>query len=232
MKKILFLLLLGLLIRPAFSQKIIEKSLPVTAGQLVNLNLKFADSIRVRYWDQPNVSVRISVTINGGKLNDALTVATGSTDKEVSLKTDFDQELIKQGKDEDCPKRNYSMNVNRDGKGYSVCSNINYQVFVPRQAQLKIETISGNIDIQGGTAPVFAKTISGYVDMTWPKSKGANLAMQTITGEVYSDLDIAFTSKKQKNPMVGYLLEGTVNGGGPNVRLESISNNVYLRKKE
>ncbi|MBD2753624.1 DUF4097 family beta strand repeat-containing protein [Spirosoma validum] len=232
MKKSLFLLLFSLLIRPAFAQKIIEKSLPVTSGQLVNLNLKFADSIRVRYWDKPNVSVRISVTINSGKLNDALTVMTGSTDKEVSLKTDFDKELIKQGKDEDCPKQHYSMNVDRDGKGHTICSDINYQVFVPRQAQLKIETISGNIDIQGGTESVFAKTISGYVDMSWPKSKGANLAMKTITGEVYSDLDIAFTSKQQKNPIVGYMLEGTVNGGGPKVRLESISNNVYLRKKD
>ncbi|UFH54011.1 DUF4097 family beta strand repeat-containing protein [Spirosoma sp. KNUC1025] len=233
MKISVFLLFLSLLLRPAFAQKIIEKSLPVTAGQLVNLNLKFADSIQVRYWDKPNVSVRIAVTINSGKLNDALTVTTGSTDKEVSVKTDFDKELIKQGKDADCPdKRYHSMHTDRDGKGYTICSEINYQVFVPRQAQLKVETINGNIDIQGANGPVFAKTISGYVDMSWPKSKGVNLAMQTITGEVYSDLDIDFKTKKEKNPIVGYLLEGTVNGGGPNVRLESISNNVYLRRKD
>ena len=232
MKKILLPLLLSLLIRPAFAQKIIEKSLPVTSGQLVNLNLKFADSIQVRYWDKPNVSIRIAVTINNGKLNDAFTVTTGSTDKEVSLKTDFDKDLIMQGKPEDCPKQHHSWSSDRDGKHYAVCSDINYQVFVPRQAQLQLETISGNIDIQGGTAPVFAKTISGYVDMSWPRSKGVNLSMKTVTGEVYSDLDIAFTSKKQKNPIVGYLLEGTVNGGGPKVQLESISNNVYLRKKD
>ncbi|WP_162793477.1 hypothetical protein [Runella rosea] len=35
-----------------------------------------------------------------------------------------------------------------------------------------------------------------------------------------------------KNPIVGYLLEGTVNGGGPDLRLESISNNVYVRRKD
>lgn len=231
MKKILLPLLLSLLIRPVFAQKIIEKTMPVTANQLVNLNLKFADSIRVRYWDKPTLSVRITVTINNGRLNDALAVTTGSTDKEVSLKTDFDQEILKQSKPEDCPGQHRSWNNGRDGKGYTVCSDINYQVFLPRQAQLKLETINGNIDIEGATGPVFAKTISGFVDMSWPASKGANLAMQTITGEVYSDLDIDFKDKKQKHPIVGYLLEGTVNGGGPVVRLESISNNVYLRKK-
>ncbi|ADB39352.1 hypothetical protein [Spirosoma linguale] len=232
MKKLLFLVLLSAIIRPAIAQKIIEKTLPVSGNQLVNLNLKFADSIQVRYWDKPNAAVRISVTINGGKLNDALVVTTGATAQEASLKTDFDQEMIKQGKEEDCPGQRHSWNSDRNGNRYSVCSEINYQVFLPRQAQLKIETISGNIDIQGATGPVFAKTISGFVDMNWPKAKGANIAMQTITGEVYSDLNIDFRNKKQKNPIVGYLLEGTVNGGGPSVRLESISNNVYLRQKD
>ncbi len=232
MKKIIGLFVISLLIRPAFAQKIIEKTLPVTTDQLVNLNLKFADSIQVRYWDKSDALVRIAVTINSGKLNDALVVTTGSTAQEVNLKTDFDKEMIKQGNPEDCPDQHRSWNSSRDGKHYSVCSKINYQVFLPRKAQLKIETISGNIDIEGATGPVFAKTISGFVDMNWPKSKGANVAMKTITGEAYSDLDIDFKSKKQKNPIVGYLLEGTVNGGGPAVHLESISNNVYLRRKD
>ena len=232
MQKSLLLILLGLLIRPAFGQKIIEKTLPVTSGQLVNLNLKFADSIRVRYWDKPTALVRINVTINGGKLNDALLVTSGSTAEEVTLKTDFDQELVKQGKPEDCPNQHHSWNSGRDGTRYTLCSELNYQVFLPRQAQLKLETINGNIDIQGATAPVFAKTISGYVDMGWPKAKGANVAMKTITGEVYSNLAIDFKSKKEKNPIVGYQLEGTLNGGGPAVRLESISNNVYLRENK
>ena len=232
MNKTILLLLLGLLIRPAFAQKIIEKTLPVTNGQLVNLNLKFADSIRVRYWDKPTALIRIAVTINGGKLNDALLVTSGSTEGEVSLKADFDQEMVRQGKPEDCPNQHHSWNSSRDGTRYTLCSEINYQVFLPRQAQLKLETINGNIDIQGATGSVSAKTISGFVDMSWPKTKGATVAMKTITGEVYSNLSIDFKGKKEKNPIVGYLLEGTLHGGGPAVRLESISNNVYLREND
>ena len=224
------LLPLLLFVAPVFGQKIIQKTLPYSASQLVNLNLRFGDSIQVRYWDKPEVSIRIAVTINGGKLNDALLVDTNTSDQELKISTDFDQKMLREGKAEDCPdQRGHSRN-RYNGDHYSVCSDIDYQVFLPRKARLKVETINGNIDIKGAQEAVSAKTISGYVDMNWPTSKGVNLAMKTITGEVYSDLDIAFKGKKQQHPIVGYLLEGAANGGGPAVRLESISNNIYLRK--
>lgn len=231
MKTFSFLLIVGLFVNSAFAQKIIEKRFPWSSAQTANLNLKFADSIQVRYWDKAEVSVRIAVVVNGGRLNDAFTVESASDADEIILKTDFDKEMLKQGKAEDCPDEKKSRwRTESNGQDYYVCSKIHYQVYLPKNAKLKLETINGNIDIKGASAPVFAKTISGYVDFTWPKSKGANLAMKTITGEVYTDLDIDFKTKKQKNPIVGYLLEGTVNGGGPDVRLESISNNVYVRK--
>ncbi|MCK8494271.1 DUF4097 domain-containing protein [Spirosoma sp. RP8] len=232
MKNLSYLFLFSLLVSSAFAQKIIEKRLSVANDQWVNLNLKFGDSIRIRYWDKSEVSIRIAVTVNGGRLNDALLVTTGSTEQEVTVKTDFDKELIKQGKAEDCPGATSTWRSDRNGQSHYLCSDINYQVFLPRKARLKVETISGNIDIEGATAAVFAKTISGYVDMNWPKGQGANLEVKTITGEVYSNLNIDFKNKKQKHPMVGYLLEGTTNGGGADVHLESISNNIFLRRKE
>ncbi|PSL27922.1 hypothetical protein [Dyadobacter jiangsuensis] len=232
MKKILLSAILGVICAPSFAQKIIDKSLPYQSGKTVNLNLRFGDSIRVRYWDKQEVSVHMSVKINQNKLNDAFRVTDMTTADEIVLKTDIDKEKIKEGKGEDCPGEKSTWSSD-DGKNrYYVCSEINYQVTLPRNAKLKLETINGNIDIQGATAAVAAKTISGFVDMSWPKSKGANVAVKTVTGEVYSDLDIDFGNKKEKNPIVGYLLEGKINGGGPDVKLESISNNVYLRRKD
>ncbi|WP_159471261.1 hypothetical protein [Dyadobacter sp. 3J3] len=229
MKKYTFLLLV-LIFNQAFSQKIIDKKLPFTPGQTVNLNLRFGDSIKVRYWDKNEVSVHISATINGGKLNDALTITSENTAQQISLKTDLNQDMLLDGKAEDCPDKKYSYNSEKGGKRFYVCSEINYQVFLPRQAKLILETINGNIDIEGASMAVNAKTISGFVDMSWPKSKGANLGMKTITGEIYTDFTIDYKDKKQKNPIVGYLLEGSMNGGGPEIKLESISNNVYFRQ--
>lgn len=232
MKKTLITAILCMALGPVFAQKIIDKKLPYDNGKTVNLNLRFGDSIQVRYWDKAEVSVHMSVKINQNKLNDAFVVTTSTTADEIILKTDFDKEKLKEGKGEDCPGNKSSWSSD-DGKNrYYVCSEVNYQVTLPRNAKLKLETINGNIDIRGATAAVSAKTISGFVDMSWPKAKGANVAVKTITGEVYSDLDIDFDNKKDKNPIVGYLLQGKFKGGGPDVKLESISNNVYLRTRE
>lgn len=233
MKNLILSALFSLTLTSVSAQKIIDKKLPYESGKTVNLNLRFGDSIQVRYWDKQEVSVHMTVKINQNKLNDAFVVTTSSTADEMVIKTDLDKDRLKEGKGEDCPGTSKSTWRTSDSKNeYYVCSEIIYEVNLPRQAKLKLETINGNIDIKGATTTVFAKTISGYVDMSWPKSKGANVAMKTITGEVYSDLDIDFGNKKEKNPIVGYQLQGKLNGGGPDVTLESISNNVYLRNKD
>lgn len=233
MKKLTLLLFLGLCHSLTYAQKIIEKRMPFSANQSVDLNLKFADNIKVQYWDKAEVYIKIAVEINGGRLNDALTIDAKSNTGEIRIKTDFDEEVIKKGKAEDCPdnKDEHRSSWSRNGNPYYVCSTINYEVYLPKKAEVSLETINGNIWISSINNAIKAKTISGFVEVNWPKGKGGNLGMKTITGEVYSDLDIAFKNKKQKNPIVGYLLEGTVYGGGPEVHLESISNNVYVRNK-
>lgn len=232
MKDYFKILCICLLATSAFAQKKVDKTLSYKSGQTVNLGLKFADSITVRYWDKPDALVKMDITINGGRLNDALTIETSQTSEEVKLSTDFDQEILKQSLKSDCPESKTGNWTDKNGVTRYLCKTINYQVFLPRNARLKLETIDGNIDIEGANSPVSAKTISGYVDMNWSGTNGANVAMKTITGEVYSDLNIDFKNKHEKSPIVGYLLEGTFRGGGPDVRLESISNNVYLRQKK
>ncbi|MBA4853862.1 hypothetical protein [Emticicia sp. BO119] len=233
MKKLITLLLtLALCHSLSFAQKIVEKHLPFSAGQSVDLNLRFANDIKVQYWDKPEVYVKIAVEINGGRLNDALMVDSKNNSNQISLKTDYDKELIKKGRPEDCPDtKDGRSSWGSNNERYYVCSTINYEVYLPKKAEVSLETINGNIWISSINSDLTAKTISGFVEVNWPKGKGGNIGMKTITGEVYSDLDIKFKNKRERNPIVGYLLEGTVYGGGPEVRLESISNNVYVRNK-
>jgi len=113
-----------------------------------------------------------------------------------------------------------------------VCTCIDYQIFLPRTASLSLETINGNIELRGLTGPIKAKSISGFVDMDWSGQTGATVALKTITGEVFSDLDIDLTSKREAAPVVGYQLKGNVNKGGPSINLETISNNIYFRRKK
>jgi hypothetical protein len=232
MKPVSLFLLYGLLIQSAFAQKIIEKQLPFSPNQIINLNFKYADTIQVHYWDKAEASVRIEAVINQGKLNDILVVETASNDKEVSVTTDFDKALFIQGKEEDCPGPRSHLSYTGNGQKYYACGTINYQVYLPKQAKLKMETITGNIIIRGAETAVFAKAGIGFVDFSWPDTKGANLAVKTMRGEVYTDLDINFKDKVKKDPIMGYALKGTINGGGPDIQLESTVSNLFIRKQK
>lgn len=231
MKPAALLLLYILLVSSAFAQKIIEKQLAFSSNQAVNLNFKYADTIQVHYWDKSAVSVQIEAVINQGKLNDLLVVETVSNDKEISVTTDFDKALFIQGREEDCPGPRTHLSFTGNGQKYYACGTINYQVYLPRQAKLKIETVTGNIIIQGAEASVYAKAVIGFVDFSWLKTQGANLAIKTVQGEVYTDLDIDFKTKVERNPSTGYTLKGTVNGGGPELYLESTVSNLFIRKQ-
>ncbi len=232
MKSLFTTALACLLTLPGLAQKIIEKTLPYNPRQRVNLHLKFADTIRVQAWDKPEVYIKTSVTLNQGKLNDALRLNFVSGPEEISVTADFDKQLAKQGTRADCTEPNgNNTSIDEGGDRYYLCYDIVYEVYLPRQADLRLETIDGNVELKELTGPVQAKSISGFVDMSWARNKGADVAMKTISGEVYSDLDINFQNKRENASPVGYLLQGKIKEGGSRLQLESISGNVYLRAR-
>lgn len=212
--------------------KVVEKTLVVPANKKIDLKLKFGDNIKITAWDKKDAAVKVSYEINSGKLNDALLLKFDSDNNSARVDVDLDTELLQQGKEEDCPEsNNKGFSTYNNGKGSYNCSTINYEIFVPRDADLTVETINGDIELRGLTGPVHAKSISGFVDMNWPEKKGAEVSLRTITGEVYSDVAINLKNK-EKNPVVGYQLKGDVGKGGSEIQLESISNNIYFRKQD
>ncbi|MDO7853543.1 hypothetical protein [Hymenobacter convexus] len=242
MRRFLFFLLLVLAtaaLQPAAAQKVLEKSMDLTKGQRLFLNLKQASTIRIRAGAGSKMTLKATVSINQNHLNDALQLSTEQSGDEVKLTADFNKEMLRNAQPGDCPSSGtrqgnvyMSNGRNDDDTSYRICADINYEITVPADANLRIYTYSGNIDVAGLTGPLEAKSLSGFVDVAWPASQGAELALKTITGEVYTDQEIAFTSEPKKNPIVGYQLRGTLRGSGPLVKLESISNDVYFRKRK
>src|SRR6478672_8468831 len=49
-----------------YAQKIIEKTLPYSANQQIELELKIAENIRITTWDKNEFYIKASVEINGG----------------------------------------------------------------------------------------------------------------------------------------------------------------------
>ena len=245
---VLLMLLLATATTAARAQKIIEKTAPVAAGQRVFLNLKQGSSIRIRAGAAGQLTLKATVSINQNKLNDAFQLGVASAGGELKVESTLDKEQLRSATACDCPSGDGMYYGNWDDRrthgtdsagpshrrGYGVCVQISYDITLPPGVALRVSTYSANIDIAGLSGPIEAKSLSGFVDVAWPAGVGAELALKTITGEVYTDQAIAFSSAPPKNPTVGYQLRGTLggSGGGPLVRLESISNDVHFRKRK
>ncbi|UYZ62824.1 DUF4097 domain-containing protein [Hymenobacter weizhouensis] len=236
MLRLLFSFALLLLLsgqRPVAAQSVIEKNAPVPAGQAVTLDLKHATTIRVRPATDGQLRVRATVSINQNKLNDAFELDLTPAGNGLRVASDLNKKRLEQAKPGDCPANGTmyygTWNGNKQNSA-PVCADIVFEVTVPAATDLRISTISGDIDVQGLTGELQAKSISGFVDVSWPAARAASVALKTITGEVYTDQDVAFVNR-QENPIVGYEVKGTLAGGtGPALRLESISGDVFFRR--
>lgn len=213
-------------------QRIVEKTLSVESNDKVKLNLKFGEHIVIKGWDRDEVSFRAVVEINSGKLNDAFVANYEEDNQGVRIETDFDQDKLEGGQRSDCPDSKYSSYSWNDGDEF-VCSKIQFEVYVPRNSDLELKTISADIELFDLDGPIDAQSISGYVDLSWPEMNGAEISMETVSGEAYSNLDnLTFNNKQEELTLVGYELRGAIGSGGPRIRLESVSGDVYLRKRE
>lgn len=212
-------------------QRILEKTFSADSDEKVRLNLRFGESIIVKGWDRNEVSFRAVVEINGGKLNNAFVANFSDGNDGIRIDTDFDKGKLKSGRASDCPDSKYSWN--HDGDHKVICSDITFEIYVPRNSNLELETIAADVELYNLNGPIDAKSISGYVDLSWPDKSGAEISLKTISGEAYSDLDnLTFRNRQEHFPHVGYELRGAIGSGGPMVKLESVSGDLYLRKQE
>src|SRR5690606_29223891 len=146
------------------AQEIIEKTMPLENGQKAILDLKFAENIQVENWNKKEVYIKAEVNINNNTLNKAHTTEISETDAAVKVITGFDEALIRSSKGNHCSETEGKPSHFSGGEGYSICSHINYTIFLPANVDLELETISGNITISSRTGSVKAKSISGFVD--------------------------------------------------------------------
>jgi len=217
---------------PAIAQqRVVERTFEVADKEELQLDLRFGDNIRVQGWDKNEVAFKAIIEINSGKLNDALELDFNQANG-LRIASDYNNEKLKVGRREDCPASSarFRMGSGRNGS-YMVCSKISYELYVPHDMDLYVESISGDIEIVGLHGQIRAKSVSGDVDLSWPSDTTVDIDLKTVSGEAFTDLEnLHFSNKKSHIPIVGYKLKGKIGTGGPRVSLESVSGNVYLRK--
>jgi len=90
---------------------------------------------------------------------------------------------------------------------------------------------------------LYFSSVDGDIDVTLPSNIQANLSLQTLDGEKFTDFDIDITiapkqktkDDKRSTDMVpffraGNAVYGKINGGGTEIRIKTVDGNIYLRK--
>lgn len=200
----------------AQSKKVTE-SVQVTGQTNLDLEFDFADEILFKPWDKNEVLVEVEVEINDGEDNDVFTLSSSKSSSTVYFEMDEDMW-------DKIDRKDWRRNCNWE-------STLNYTVYFPKEMEIDASTINGNYEFEYFGTSLNLKTISGVIDMTVPGRSGLDFKASTITGELFSDLDIEFPyGKDGLRQIVGQKVRGRISNGGPESRFETISGNIYLRK--
>ncbi len=210
-------------------QRIVEKSVNYSSQKQLNLHFKFADNIIISSWDEDKIRVKAIVDINNGEHNDKFELKQKIEDNEIFFESIINdlKKIHKKSKrtitDEDGNK-NVTINC-------ETSMDIQFEVKLPRNINLNVRTINGDIEIDGVVSKIKAKSISGFVDLAWPEKKGAKIYLSSISGDLFSDFDFDMSqTKKRHHVKIKY--STTYKDGGNPINLKSISGNVYFRKEK
>jgi len=96
---------------------------------------------------------------------------------------------------------------------------------------------AGSIDVifasLNDLKPSAISNVSGRIDVSIAKSTKATLQLNTVTGEIYTDLDIDFGDRKDGMTVIGRRSsKGLLNGGGVELSINSVSSPIYIRKSK
>ena len=195
------------------SQKVIQKNLEAK-GKTVEMKFDFADTIFIEAWNKNTLALEVSVNIDENLYNDEYTLNVNEKPGSVSMEEKVDFKAIQKRKGKE------NCNIN---------SHIIYTLKVPADLAFNLKTISGQVEIKGTTGKIDVNSISGFIDYAAPAACKAKINLSTISGNVYSNLKFDKQNDREMK-WVGSEYNLTLNGGGPEMALKTISGDIFLRK--
>jgi hypothetical protein len=116
-----------------------------------------------------------------------------------------------------------------------------------KSSDIYLDNISGSVvanSIGGDVTVVFTNlsqqkpsaisVVGSIVDVTLPADTKADFKMKSISGEIYTDFDLAVNDSKEGLRKVGggHHIEGKANGGGVAMSIETVGSDIFIRKKK
>ncbi len=199
-----------------------ENTYQLPASKKVVLNLPFARNIIIKTWDKKEVSFKTSIKADNEDIAGIHEMKVKESTDELNIETGYkDQKKNRNfcGCDQD--------KDNNRGSWNCVCLETSYEIWLPKNTILKMETINGNIEIRGLESDISINSINGFVDIAYNAQTKANLDFSTINGDIFTDFDINKQGNLQK---FSKNVKTSLNGGGARLELETINGDIYFRK--
>ncbi len=209
----LWIILCGMGCLTGVAQTTYKDKADITSQQRITINFPFTDEIVIKTWDKKEASIEAKVTINEGEDDTMFAIQKSINNSEIDFSMDEKQWKANE-------KKRDSWN-----------SEIFITIYIPASMEVDAKTISGDIITNYFDQSLELKTISGNIDLTIETNKGLDFRAKTISGDVYSDLEISYPQGKDGlRKFVGMDIDGRIRQGGKKSSFETISGNVYLRK--
>lgn len=228
-----------------YAQTQLNKTIPIQAGQKINMHFDYPELVRVSTWDRNEISVQGSVSINSGENDDAFIFESNVNGNIVEIRafikdlkhlpqritiTREGQKIMFKNKEE---LRKYQQ---EHGTGYNNMSwgadiDIQLEIKVPRNVETRIESVYGMVEVKNFSGPLTVEATYGGVDAALMERATGEITAQTNYGEIYSNLDVKFSGDKLTNEDFHTYVTAKP-GSGPRYNFESKYGNVYIRKAE
>jgi hypothetical protein len=226
------------------AQTDVNKTIPVQAGQKINMHFDYPEMIRVSTWDKNEISIQGTVTINGGENDDAFDLQTSTSGNIITIKNEIKdlknlphrititngaQKIVFKNKDELRKYQQANGKSTPDVMCTGVDMDIVLEIKVPRNIETRVESVYGMVEVKNFTGPITVDATYGGVDASLSEQSTGELTAETNYGQIYTNLDVRFGRDKSK--MEDFHTYVSVKPGtGPRYNFGSKYGNVYLRK--
>ena len=150
---------------------------------------------------------------------------------------------------------NFDLHLETYNNGDLYAQNIRGEVEADNyNGKITLENISGTVvaDTYNGAiivtfdevtpdTPMAFTTYNGNVDLTFPSNYKASFKMKTKQGEIFEGFDMVIEEAKPKTETeresgvyrvkIDDGIRGSINGGGPEIAMQTYNGNIYIRKK-
>ena len=205
-------------------QKVVEKSSPIKENEELTLDFQFADKITITTWNKNEVYVKATISINNNEDNDMFKLELDQRSTGIKFESEIENMRNLQTRKRIIDEDGHTIIYN------SIDMDLYFEVKVPENVDLEIETISGDIEIKGVLGRMDINTISGFIDLSLPVKHNADVELSTISGGMYSDFEFNNEKNNGYHHYGKHDLSKRLNNGGTRIFLETISGDIYLRK--